>query len=615
MMNSTAQTLVPLKTSAAKETGEAGTKAIGVAPQTPTKTPKSAAWPLPLDGLTKWRARMPFLWRMTYGAMPETGLTPNPLPQDVWPGSAENGRSLLDGKFSYFGSAREGDMALWAKDLPNPEWSMWFHSLGWLRDLRMLGGDKARRQARILTREWLDLFETPDPEAWHPAPLGDRLANLLGLYDFFLASAEEGYRRDVMLALVKQARFGYHSLETWQDGPYATHLLRGLLMVALLMPSEQDKVDVILSAILEHIPMALNADGGHKTRNPNHHLTVLKHLLDCRNILQAHRMTVPVDLTQAIKSMIGAYSLMRHGDDQLCNFNGGRHHDPAMLDMIQHYCRALPRVQLRHLPQTGYQRMSLGRSVLILDRGDVPPPEMAGWVHASPMAFEFSHGRERLIISCGDRGIAPMALNTPIDTQKKRRGRQKNIVDLQENSSQTPLSPELAYRTTAAHSTISINDTSTMRFAANGLPYGGARNLSCARSQDEDGGRLTCSHDGYGANFGLFCERQIMLSNHGDDLHGEECLKGESDHTVTIRFHLDPDVTCSLTSENEKALLKTKSGMGWQFACENAKLSLEPSIYAADPTRTPRPTEQLVLTTTTQGETRIRWSLKRLKKP
>jgi uncharacterized heparinase superfamily protein len=90
---------------------------------------------------------------------------------------------------------------------------------------------------------------------------------------------------------------------------------------------------------------------------------------------------------------------------------------------------------LLNAPYSGYQRMEAGGAALIVDTGRPPPPAYSTEAHAGCLSFEFSFGGERIIVNCG----AP--------------GPNRNAAR------------EMA-RTSAAHSTLIIDDTSSCRFSS-----------------------------------------------------------------------------------------------------------------------------------------------------
>jgi uncharacterized heparinase superfamily protein len=289
--------------------------------------------------------------------------------------------------------------------------------------------------------------------------------------------------------------------------------------------------------------------------------------------------------------MTPALRVLRHGDGGLATMNGAGAGDTLVIDtaLAQIDARGRP---VRSLPEMGYERISIGRTILIIDTGAPPARGLDHNAHAGLFGFELSHGRERLIVSCGH------------DASEGR------LFDL--------------LRATAASSTLTVADTNAAEVLTGGGIGRSPRQVASVRESGSYGTRILMSHDGWGQRYGLKYDRAITVSESGDAIFGEERLTGTAGHRYAIRFHLDPDVQVS-PIQGGGALLKTPSGSGWRFQLQGAELEVEESLYAG--TGKPRKAWQLVLLGETEdrsasalkGDRRtgasIGWSLTRERKP
>src|SRR5690606_30293033 len=151
---------------------------------------------------------------------------------------------------------------------------------------------------------------------------------------------------------------------------------------------------------------------------------------------------------------------------------------------------------------------------------------VSGEAHAGCLSFELSSGRQHYIVNAG--------------------------VDPYGAAEFRPLA-----RATAAHSTATINDTSSARFSHSprvggliGAPLtGGPRNVPCRRLDGDGRQGFVASHDGYAQRFGIVHEREMTLSVRGDLLAGCDrflpaagrTIRDNGADRVAIRFHLHPD--------------------------------------------------------------------------
>jgi uncharacterized heparinase superfamily protein len=258
---------------------------------------------------------------------------------------------------------------------------------------------------------------------------------------------------------------------------------------------------------------------------------------------------------------------------------------------------------MRRAPHTGYERMEAGETVVIVEAGPAPAAEDAADAHAGCLSFELSGGAHALVVNCGAaRGGAGGA--------------------------------RLAARSTAAHSTATIDETSSGRFLVrHGWLFDrwiaawlirrlgpallrGPRAVPVERTEEAgEGGaqRLAASHDGY-RPLGLVHARTLRLSGDGGRLDGEDAFtpvgKGRAAGPAAVRFHLAPGVRASRAGGGA-VLLVLPSREAWQFAAEGAEAALEESVFFAA-SEGMRRSEQIVLTLDPAATPQVRWRFERL---
>ena len=152
---------------------------------------------------------------------------------------------------------------------------------------------------------------------------------------------------------------------------------------------------------------------------------------------------------------------------------------------------------------------------------------------------------------------------------------------------------DAALRATAAHSTLTLADTSSAADPAAGpcaRPAGAApdwagRVSRVAPAQETaQGWTVEATHDAYVAALRLRHERQITLSPQGLMVTGARPAgagrreQGGRRLPFAVRFHIHPDVRVSRL-EGGGILLKLPSGEGWRFRAGGGELEVEESVY------------------------------------
>lgn len=504
---------------------------------------------------------------------------------DPWPGDAKAGQALIAAQPGLFEAEnrKRGE-----RDKP-------FMAHAWLRDLRAVGTDAARRKALKLLEDWLESEDVWREDSWSPEVLGERLANWIGFHDFYVANAAEDFSARIIASMMRQLRHLLRVMPAPLVGVDNLLAVKGLIFAGLALQDDGARaLGLGLELLQRQLAAEILPDGGHIARAPYQHLQILRGLIDVRAALRVTHMLVPSSLTSSIERMVPALKLYRHGDGGLALFHGG--HEGGSLEMEAALTLAETRGRvLRRLPQTGYERVTAGRSLLLMDVGAPPPHHHDANAHAGLLSFEFSVGRERLIVNCGA-------------------GRDEN--------------PEWrrAMAATAAHTCLTLEDTNACEI----LPDGGIghrpKQVEAQRYEQNGVPYIEAMHDGYISAFRVTHHRTLGLANEGEELRGREVISGPAGRNFALRWHLHPTVQAALLQGGQAALLRTPSGGGWRLRIVGPRegddivgigggysLGLEASVYCG--ALLPRRTLQLKVCGRTEIEqTVIEWVLTRERK-
>src|ERR1700743_2634366 len=200
---------------------------------------------------------------------------------------------------------------------------------------------------------------------------------------------------------------------------------------------------------------------------------------------------VPQPIRSAHDRMAPMLRFFRHGDGALALFNGGTESDARMVAawLARDEVRGQP---FAHAPHSGYQRIAVARTLAILDCGKAAEGVHANTAHAGCLSFEFSHGPQRIVTNWGTGGASHPKWDT-------------------------------ALRATAAHSTITLDDTSYAGVMAKGFArdligprlIGADFAVVTSRRKTPPGAVVEARHDGYLHDFNVSHERTLSVSPDG----------------------------------------------------------------------------------------------------
>ena len=484
------------------------------------------------------------------------------LPPDPWPGDADHGRAILEGRFTFAGRS----VPLFAPDLETPavawqpsgtdsEWRAALHGFSWLKDLRVVGGEAPRQRARMLAANWIGQEGRRWSRlAWRADVLASRICAWLSAADM-LENDDPVFAQRLRDSLARQARHLARALPGTLTGAAAIGAVKGLIYAAACLAQSAAQQERLLaraaSLLAREMARELLGDGGNAERSPRLQLAILRDLIDMRAVLIAAKMEVPDAVQIGIDRMAPMLRFFRHGDGALALFNDSVENEAWLIDLALAQADAKGK-PLASAPHSGFERATANRTLLIVDVGAPPPPGYEKHAFAGTLAFEMSVGKERLIVNGG-------AAANPARAWRQ------------------------AMQSSAAHSTGSVGDINIAEIfdlpGSDSQPPSrliGRRpdRVACRRDEADGAIWIEGHHDGYLKPFGLIHRRRLYLSPGGDDLRGEdsflppEALKNADGPAhdgapfsagsvkraavglpFTLRFHLHPTVRTSLVPE------------------------------------------------------------------
>lgn len=478
---------------------------------------------------------------------------------------------------------------------PSEAWAASLHGFGWLRHLRAADTALARANARVLVEDWI-IHCTPGraPLAWHPEVTARRLLSWLAQSPLVLDPPDAGFYRRFMRSIGRQVGVLSSALAGDLDGVprlFAAIALAETGLCAEGLGAIRKTGARILS---EELRRQFLPDGGHVSRDPGVLVASLLDLLPLRQAFVARGVPVPPALVATIDRALPMLRMFRHGDGSLALFNGMGVTEPDLLATVLSYDDSHAR-PLALAPHSGYRRLEAGPALLICDIGRIPAPPFSERSHAGTLAFEFSSGLQRIIVNCGRPAAAQ------------------------------PQAHEAA-RSTAAHSTLVLDDASSSRFADGRLRRwfgrqitGGPRNVTSEVTQAAEALGFEARHDGYASRFGLVHRRKLTLAPGGTGVFGEDALEpapgaGRGAHEEALpfmlRFHLHPAVRAEPIEQGRAVALTTPAGDSWIFEAGGQEVRIEESIFFAV-SEGPRRTLQIAVSGLVPRHAELAWSLTR----
>ena len=514
-------------------------------------------------------------------------------PQDLRTADPTRASEIYSGRFAFAGKVVICDgRSPFEIEPPSEEWSEQLLGFGWLRHLRAADSSITRANARALVGEWIALQGAFDTlEGWRPDIVARRIISWLCQAPLVLHDADMKFYRRFLRNLTRQVRYLQRTVNATRDGLPRMQAVIALTYAALCMQGQARLLKSTTRKLSDELGRQVLPDGGHASRNPGALVELLLDLLPLRQAFAARNVPPPPALNNAIDRMMPMLRFFRHGDGNFALFNGMGPTRTELVSTVLAYddARGNP---VANAPHSGYQRVQAADALLIVDAGPPPPLPMSAEAHAGCLSFELSARNHRIVVNCGLPAVS--------------RSTWRHVA-----------------RATAAHSTVTFNDTSSCRFMTSeslksllGVPIlSGPTDVQVARQERDGGVMLRLSHDGYLDRFGVVHHRTLRLSADGKRLDGEDTFAGAHGEALSmrrgdafaVRFHLHPTLKASRHSDGHGALLVLPNKEVWTFDAYDEKVELEESVYLAGPDG-PRRAVQIVIHGRARDVPRVHWT-------
>lgn len=532
-------------------------------------------------------------WRTPLHRMRISGKLPLKLlaaPEDPLVGDEARGMAIRMGRFHFMGlefSVESGDFA----DPPLPPGFLdYIHGFEWLRDLAAVTNrSEGAPLAAAIADKWLTAHANkPRMPAWSITNSAWRFLNMAAWSPYLLSSSDLVYRSKVLNHFARTARHldqsAIRATQPWDRvAGWA-----GVTAASLLLPEGKARRTMGEHGLEAALAELVFADGGVITRAPLQLVRLISLLSLLQQCYQVRGEAIPEFLTNTLKRNIPALLGLSHSDGGLGAWQGSGHIGPARIEALVKASGVQAR-PLRQALDWGYQRVAAGQAVLLVDAGPPPHAKQALTGCASTLAFEYSFAGQRIIINCGGASLV---------------------------GAHIPAALARGLRTTAAHSTLCLDDTNSTALLAGGQLGRGVVEVGLERRDIENATRIEASHDGYARAYGFVHSRLLILRSDGMELRGEDTLLPHDKYKVRdevpacLRFHLGPDIELVLSDDGRNALLRLLDGTSWNFAVTTGRIAVEDSIWVDDQGR-PNPTRQLLVEVQApKGGLSIGWMLK-----
>ncbi len=289
-----------------------------------------------------------------------------------------------------------------------------------------------------------------------------------------------------------------------------------------------------------------------KSRNIRQLVFYLKYFIILREFLRESSNEIPEYLDEIIFHLGKGYNFVWGSVKQSLLFNGNHNSNLEDFDVYLDYQKYSFKSEKRDLG--GYGILKNKNVILGMDIGTAPESKFSENYQSGPLSFEAIYKGRKIICNSG------YYQNT-----------KKNL--------------NLISRSTAAHSTLILNNNSIASFKKNfkkkilnKLNFNTLnKNIVCEKNY----WLIKCSHDGYLKNYGTIHERSLEFFPEKNKFVGIDKLIKNKNFIPTnfdIRFHLMPTTKVTKTQDKNIILIELENS-AWRFYSINGSIDVETGLY------------------------------------
>jgi len=462
------------------------------------------------------------------------------------------------------------------------------HSFLWLARIDRKNNKNITKN---IIRSWIDIFFNYDPNTWEMEITARRIIAWSSNIDVTLENSDKAYREKFFLSLIKQSNFLLKNLNNLFYEPSKIICCAAIILSGMIFQENDSNYKIGIQELEKIIRNYFDKSGFPKSRNPEEVFICLKYLILIREWLKEAQKSIPDFLNEIIRKCGSCYAVLSCSNKQFPLFNGAteiNYKDYDIFLKILKYKFINKKYEIAELIKIKKKKFEF-----FIDCGNPPPNSFAKYYQAGCLAFELISNKQKVICNSGYAKYLSAKF--------------------------TSIS-----RSTAAHSTLYINDTSSCIFQKNKFinrVYGNSliqkhKIIKKNYTEDKDFYTISASHNGYEKKFGYIHTRSIKISKNEDKIFGQDELKRTKSYSnllnYFIRFHIYPGTKIVKTMAGNSILISLSNGEGWSLLSGTNNFEIEKNIFLGNKNKIINNESVSISGNITEDIISIRWEIERV---
>ena len=463
--------------------------------------------------------------------------------------------SLTIARNDFYRITETSSELLWKKDIKDIQKFDNLHSFLWLSKLDRKNSKKITKN---IIQSWIDNFFNYDSNTWQMEITAKRIIAWASNTDITLENSEKTYKKKFFLSLIKQSNFLLKNLKNLFYYPSKIICCSAIILSGMIFKENEINFKIGIKELEKIIKNYFDNSGFPKSRNPEEVFISIKYFILIREWLKEAQKPIPDFLNNIINKCGNCYSILSGTHKQFPLFNGASEIDHGDYDIFLKNLKY--KFNHKNHEVSDFIKIKKKKFEFFIDCGNPPPNNFAKHYQAGCLAFELVSNKQKIICNSGyGKYLSPKLISLS--------------------------------RSTAAHSTLYINDTSSCVFQKNKFInriYGSSlvqkhKIINRNYTDEKNFYSVSASHNGYEKKFGYIHKRSIIILKNEDKIFGQDELKKTKNYpnllNYFIRFHIYPSTKIVKTKAGNSILISLSNGDGWLLKSEANNFNIEKNIF------------------------------------
>ena len=462
------------------------------------------------------------------------------------------------------------------------------HSFFWLTKLDRKN-DKKNVQSII--KSWINNFFNYDANTWQIEITSKRIISWASNFDITLEDSDKTYREKFFISIIKQSNFLLKNLNTLPYDSTKIICCSAIILSGIIFKENNLNFKFLLKELEKILKFYLDDNGFPKSRNPEEIFISFKYLVLIREWFKEAHINIPNFLNDIIRKSGNSYSILNSSNKQIPLFNGATEANQKDYDT---FLKTLKYKFNNKEHETGNIIKIKNKKIeFFMDCGNPPPENFVKNYQAGCLSFELISNKQKIICNSGYGKYFSSKLSS-------------------------------LSRSTAAHSTLHLNNTSSCIFQKNEIInkiFGNSllekhKIMEKNYTESKDFYSISASHNGYEKKFGYIHKRSVKIFKNEDKILGIDELKKTKKNfnsvMYSIRFHIYPNIKAVKTKGGNSVLISLPNGEGWLLRSYESVFNIEKNIFFGNKKKILNNESVSISGNTSETNMSINWSIERV---